>query len=158
MPQILGVQSRRLTGGDAYRRCRWFEDHVHVAAAAAWAHQAAAQPAKRKAESLGPNQCLHVQFGRVVAPLELYGAFDCAPHTSRVDSPAQPVCLAEGFNCHENEKRTLCRFRQVGQIPGSHQCRELLEFFLRCFGRFVFRPGIRLRKKSLGRFRRSVPF
>lgn len=87
-----------LASRDTYRS-RWrLEDHVDIRAAAAWAHEAAPQPAEREAEALGPDECLHVQFGLVVAPLEPRRRLHGATQAAGADAPAEPICLAEGLN------------------------------------------------------------
>ncbi len=79
---------------DTYRNRRRLEDHVYVRAAAAWAHEAAPQPAGREAEAVDPNQCLHIQLGLEVAPLEPRRRFHCPPEAAGADAPDEPICLA----------------------------------------------------------------
>jgi len=67
-----------LSSHDAERRGRRFEDHIYVAAAAPWAHEAASQPAKREAKALCPDERLHVEFGDKVATNKSGWGFDRA--------------------------------------------------------------------------------
>lgn len=83
---------------DADGRGRRFEDHVHVVATAPWAHEAASQSAKREAEPLCPDKRLHVEFGRILAPLKSCGRFDRASKAAGADAPAQQVCLPHGLD------------------------------------------------------------
>jgi len=82
----------------AHGRRRRFEDHIHVPATAPWAHEAASQPTKREAEPLCPDQRLHVEFGRVFAPLKPDGRLDRATDTAGADAPTEPVCLSKGLD------------------------------------------------------------
>jgi hypothetical protein len=76
----------------------WFEDHVYIRAATPWAHEAAPQPAEREAQSLGPDECLHVQFGVEVAPLEPRRRLHGATKAAGADAPAKPICLSQRFD------------------------------------------------------------
>ena len=87
-----------LSSCNAHGRRWWLEDHVYIRAAAPWAHEAAPQPAEREAEALGPNQCLHVQFGLEVAPLEPRRRLHGATEAAGADAPAEPICLAQGLD------------------------------------------------------------
>jgi hypothetical protein len=77
---------------------RGFEDHVDVPATAARAHEAATEPAEGEAQSLRPNERLHVQLGRKLAFLDARWTLDRAPHASRSDTPAQAICLSKGLD------------------------------------------------------------
>src|SRR5258708_29987166 len=87
-----------LSSCDAHGRRWWLEDHVYIRAAAPWAHEAAPQPAKKHAETLGPDECLHLQFGLAVAPLEARRRLPGATKAAGADPPAQPVCLFQGLH------------------------------------------------------------